>query len=204
MHCLYLFLSISLTLSLSARLRDKYRTSIGERRGLPTSTSQVPVGLLPTAMPRSNLTPEQVMRLQMTRTAYFINCADFNSLPFCTTTYCNGLKYDNSVIKQMYQEQVGLQPQPAYGWIKRLFIHELYPGGPNDIMIDVEWLDVLPMKGPTGLTLVRKNSDNAFNQACRFTFLKHCQPHNVALLSQEPEDPTCITFSVVDRSDRCM
>ena len=140
----------------------------------------------------------------MTRTAYFIECADFNSLPFCTAAYCSGLQYDNSVIKQLYREQVGQEPKPAYGWIKRLFIHELYPGGPNDIMIDVEWLDVLPIKGPTGLTLVRKNSDNAFNQACRFTFLKHCQPHNVALLSQEPEDLTCITFSVVDRSDRCM
>ena len=94
------------------------------------------------------------------------------------------------------------EERSAYAWIKRLLIHELYPGGPSAIIVDGEWLDVLPEKGPTGLTLVRENSENAFNQSCRFTFLKNCEPHNVALLHQEPDDPACITFSVVDRSDK--
>ncbi len=75
-------------------------------------------------------------------------------------------------------------------------------GGPSEVIVDEEWLDVLPDKGPTGLTLVQRNAENAFNRSCRFTFLKNCEPHNVALLLQDPEDPECRTFSVVDRSDR--
>ena len=184
-------------------LRDKYRSYIGERRGHQNSISQLPADLSDTTIRRLQLTEKQLSCLNMTPTAYSVDTADFNSLPFCTVSYCSDLQYDDSVIKQMYEDsEEKSERRAAYAWIKRLLIHELYPGGPSAVVIDGEWLDVLPVKGPTGLTLVRKNEDNAFNRTCRFTFLKNCEPQNGALLPQDPADPGCIVFSVVDRSDK--
>ena len=77
-----------------------------------------------------------------------------------------------------------------------------YSGGPSAIIVDGEWLELLPTLGLTGNTLVRKSPDSVFNQTCRFCFLKYCEAYNVALLSQDPADPDCITYAVVDKAGR--
>ena len=83
-----------------------------------------------------------------------------------------------------------------------MFIHELYPGGPSGVVVEGEWLDVLQERGPTGLTLVRKNLQSVFNDSCRFTFLKNCEPYNVAFWPQVPGDPSCTTYCVIDKAGK--
>ena len=73
------------------------------------------------------------------------------------------------------------------------------PGGVEHVFIECEWLDVLPNKSATGLLQVQSNRNHPWNTSAKFNLLKECAPYNVAFLPQQPDDPNCTTFAVLDR-----
>ena len=108
-------------------LRDLYRTSIGERRGY--GVSQLPAGQDILSLNGKQLTRKQRSMLKMSKTAYEVDRASLNNIPFCTAAHARGLQTDDSVIKDMYEElEEKMEQKPSFAWIKRLLIHELYPG----------------------------------------------------------------------------
>jgi hypothetical protein len=64
----------------------------------------------------------------MDTSAYSYERASINDAQFCTAAYCKDLQYDNSVIKLVYNDADAGDNQDAYAWIKKMFVHEQYPG----------------------------------------------------------------------------
>ena len=108
------------------KLRDKYRRSIGERLG--RGKSQIPEGLVLDRLNRTELASKERSCLLISEKASSADRADFNGLAFCTSHHCNGLQTDDSVVKLFYEEFEDQRRAPAFAWIQRILIHELYPG----------------------------------------------------------------------------
>ena len=75
-------------------------------------------------------------------------------------------------------------------------------GGPAAVVVEGEWLDVQPAKGPTGLTRVRRDPEHNFNRNAMYCFLDDCEAYNVALMSTKPDDDDCDVFEVVSKCGR--
>jgi hypothetical protein len=180
-------------------LRDRYRTSMREN-------IQLPVGLDPAHFTRGRpLSDLETNFLKMTPTVYSVPSATMNTdIPFTTTARANNLATDDSVVKIYFNEleEDGGGKTAAYARISRVLIHEMFPGGPSEVVVDGEWLDVLSTKSDMGHTLVRTNPNNNFNTNCRFVSLDACEPYNVALLPLTPGDASCNTFCVIDKSGK--
>jgi len=111
------------------KLRDKYRQSIGQRRGKKTSLAQLPTEWTPKTK-KVALSDQEKLYLQMTPTINCAKSATINKYKFRTSQSQLNLKTDNSAIKGWYIEQDSdVESTPIYGFIKRIFIHENYPNG---------------------------------------------------------------------------
>jgi hypothetical protein len=113
---------------------------------------------------------------------------------------------DNSAIKGWYRELESPPDTPwtaTYGWIKRMFLHAIYPGAEPLVVVECDWLDVLPDPSFGGLVRGLKVLDRPRGTGPpRFVFLKECTPYNIALLSESPFDKDCLTFNVIDRQGK--
>ena len=87
----------------------------------------------------------------------------------------------------------------AYGIIKKIFSHSLYSGGPKDILIECEWLDPIPSDESAYLPQVKRNPESLFNRNCRYTFLRQVAAYNILFLIEDPWDPDCQIYNVIDR-----
>ena len=110
--------------------------------------------------------------------------------------------HDDSVVKTWYWEESDGTQQKAYGIIQNMFTHALYPGGPCDVVIECEWLELLgeDERAADGhLPQVRHNPASNFNLRARYTFLRQCTNYNIVLLPHDPWDEQCSVYDVVDR-----
>jgi hypothetical protein len=76
----------------------------------------------------------------------------------------------------------------AYARIKRLFVHQAYPGGPSRCIVEGSWYDVVGTCLVSKTTLVRRNRANPFNTSSRFAFLDNCSERPVAVWPRDPFD----------------
>ena len=134
--------------------------------------------------------------------ATFVNKICINTkFEFRTTKSETENKTSNDVIKSWYNDSGDQQNRAAaYGWIKAIFEHKMYPGGPKMLLYDCEWAEVLKDVSSTGLTVVRRGGVNNFNMNCRFEKVANCMPYNLALLPMNLTDPGCDEFAVIDPS----
>ena len=65
----------------------------------------------------------------------------------------------------------------AYGRIKRLFLHKLYPdeGAREEVVAECDWYDAVGTNPISGNVQISPNSNF---DACRMVFIKNCQAHN--------------------------
>jgi hypothetical protein len=119
-----------------------------------------------------------------------------------------GLKTDDSAIKGWYVDPDSEDSFSAcFGWIQRMFRHELYPGGPSLMVIEAEWLNMRPRdpvrdahKLPTGFRVHDRHDDDPGPP--RFIFLKECTPYNIALLPTRPKVMASLEYAVIDRQGK--
>ena len=96
----------------------------------------------------------------------------------------------------------------GYATIKRLFVHEMYPGGPSRVVVEGRWLEPMGKCEVAGTTLVRHNKHYGFNLPgrARFTFLSTCYEIPVALWPHDPAGtlpaghPRRKWYDVIDRN----
>ena len=114
----------------------------------------------------------------------------------------------DSFIRMDFHVQRGNQSvlTANYGQIKRLFSHSLYPGGPSNIVLDVDWYDNKGTHAISKCPLVSKTNDDPASFT-RLAFLKECYPRPLALWPNDPfnqldeEDPASYYFQVIDRNE---
>ena len=105
--------------------------------------------------------------------------------------------HDDSIIKTWYLEDG--QQHVAYGQILKIFTHSMFPGGPKDVVVECEWFDPVPDNDEACLPQVRRNSNSAFNQSARFTFLRQCAAYNIMIAPHDPWEAKCDIYDVIDR-----
>ena len=107
---------------------------------------------------------------------------------------------DNSVVKAWRYSGDEDENKACYAWIVDMFIHQMHPGGPAVLILEGNWLDVLPNgSSVVGLPVVRENYQSYFNNEGPFFALVDCAPYNLVLLPNDLSDQDCRDYSVVDR-----
>jgi hypothetical protein len=96
---------------------------------------------------------------------------------------------DDAYIRMDYlpaEHRVGEHPtrKKAYTQIRRLLLHEPFPGGKERIIVDGQWFEPAGECPVAKTTLVRKNRNYHFNHSSRFTFIQNTRP-----LALWPHDP---------------
>ena len=187
------------------RLRDRYRRS-KRRSARQLSYSTVPMNE-PGWRPRGgvDLTDMEVKYLSMTPAVTFYTRITVNKVQFRPRGSQQKFRKDDSVIQTWYHDaDVGGVETTIYGIINKIFTHSLYPGGPQDVLLECEWLENVPeddQGGEVGVYLpqVRANPDSPLNQCARYVFLKQCAAYNIMLAPHNPWDDKCDVYDVIDR-----
>ena len=178
------------------RLRQRYRT---EKR---SARAQLPEDWKPAKGRALSLREKKFLLMKPTATSYR-QCSfngDGNRFAARRGRSRSVFAYDNSVVKTWYYEaEAGNRITPAYGWIEKILLHEMFPGGPKDYFLRLEWVDLLAEKSLTGLPRVKENPNSPANTNSPFTIFKNCVPFNFALLPT-PHDDDEATHLVIDRS----
>ena len=121
-------------------------------------------------------------------------------------------KSDDSHFRVEYREQIGRSSQTvlkqAYASIRQIFVHAMYPGGPEKVVVEGRWLENMGKCPIAGTNLVRHNVNASFNQPGRqkFTFLETCYHMPVALWPFDPlnklphDDRRKKFYDIIDRN----
>jgi hypothetical protein len=122
------------------------------------------------------------------------------------TTPTNHLKHDDSHICEAYKDDRGFQ-RHAYGQIRKMFVHEMYPGGPSKVVLRVHWFETARNPCPvSGNTLVFDKDNNHLNVDFKFAFLETCFQQPVAVWPHDPlgklplDDPFKNCFDIINRN----
>ena len=78
------------------------------------------------------------------------------------TTPTTHLKHDDSHVYETYKNAAGEQSH-AYGQIRKMFVHEMYPGGPSKVALEVYWFQNVAKCRVSGNRRVLKNYAHHFN-----------------------------------------
>ena len=98
------------------------------------------------------------------------------------------------------------EKKKLFGTIKRLFIHEGYPGSPQRLIVEGEWWENMSTCPVTSNPLVKRNPDLVFNHSSKFVFIANCYPRPVAIWPHDPlddldqGDERKTWFDVIDRN----
>ena len=98
------------------------------------------------------------------------------------------------------------EKRKLFATIKRLFIHQAYPGSPKRLVVEGEWWEIMHACPITKNYLVKKNPDHDFNHSSKFVFIANCYPRPVAIWPHDPLDDLDVSdekkqwFDVIDRN----
>jgi hypothetical protein len=88
-----------------------------------------------------------------------------------------------------------------------MFRHELLTGGKFHMVVEVEWLNMLPHRPAdnahklrAGVRVHDRSDDDPGPP--RFIFLKECTPYNIALLPSRPKVLASLEYLVIDRAGK--
>jgi hypothetical protein len=107
---------------------------------------------------------------------------------------------DDSAVKVWYDEPDGTRTA-AYGWIKSIFTHSLYAGGPATEFLQADWADTLEDPSKTGHVQIEWNSESNFNLCCSIVTIADIVPYNLAFLPVDIKDQDlqqCVQYVVLD------
>jgi len=96
--------------------------------------------------------------------------------------------------------------QKGFAQIKRMFVHEAYPGGPARVVVEGDWMKVAGVCSIAKTTLVRKFPNHPFNLSSRYVFLDDCYHRPVAVWPHDPleklrvDSPFRDCFDIIDRN----
>ena len=102
------------------------------------------------------------------------------------------------------------EKKKIYGTIKRLILHEGYPGLTPRLIVEGQWWENMGYCPVTNNPLVKRNDDHMFNHSSKFVFLTNCYPRPVAIWPHDPlddfdeNDERKIWFDVIDRNQEEM
>jgi hypothetical protein len=135
---------------------------------------------------------------------------EYGGQPLRTMASEEGNKMVDSFIRLDFEEQIGRSSNTrtvkSYGQIKRLFSHQMYPGGPEHVVVEAEWYADRGTNSVSKLPMVQKSIRPLFQQ-CSLTFLKECYPRAVAFWPNDPlnlldeDDEARSYFQVIDRNE---
>lgn len=123
------------------------------------------------------------------------------------------LKTDNSHVRVDHFEAHGRGRnrhnvrQSAYATITRIFVHHMYPGGPNKVFFEGQWYTgqgTNPVARVPWVTL--DEGDEAF-AGCRFSPVENCEPRPIAIWPHDvfnvlPNNhPHKHYYDIIDRND---
>jgi hypothetical protein len=184
------------------------------RNGYRTGTKN-PLAQLPTSdgedsarQHYAGFTDDDSKFLRMTPEIKLTNFATLNTAKFRPARTQTDLTTDDSAIKGWYVDAESEAPYSAcFGWIQRMFRHELYPGGPCHMVVEAEWLNMRPRdpvrdmyKLHDGVRVPDREGDDPGPP--RFIFLKECTPYNIALLPSRPRVMASLEYKVIDRQGK--
>ena len=126
-----------------------------------------------------------------------------NNVLFRTSASQERTRSSNSVAKSVFDGDGRGDQMQCYGWIKKMFYHQIYPGGSRRVVVKCEWLDNVDSNDADDdtsmLPQARRNSQSPLNSTDPFVFLDECEGHNIMLCSHDPTDPNCDLFDIIDR-----
>ena len=129
------------------------------------------------------LSPEELNFQKMTNTITEGSRVEYAGQPLRTMQSEEGNKNVDRFIRLDYEEQIGRSSNSrqvrSYGQIKRLFSHEMFPGGPTQVVVEAEWYADKGENAISKLPMVQKSEVLLFPQS-RLTFLKECYPRPLA------------------------
>ena len=114
-------------------------------------------------------------------------------------------KHDDSHVCEAYKDEHGVQRQ-AYGQIRRMFEHQLYPGGPSKVVLRVHWFENARECPVSGNELVLKNDNHYFNIHFKFTLMETCFQQPIVVWPYDPldklppDDPLKECFDIINRN----
>lgn len=135
---------------------------------------------------------------------------EYAGLPLRTGKSEETNKMVDSLIRLDFNVQIGrssnVRIESSYGQIKRLFSHQMYPGGPEHVVVEAEWYDNKGINEISKLPMVQKSGVLLFPES-RLTFLKECYPRALAFWPNDPlhlldeQDEARTYFQVIDRNE---
>ena len=94
--------------------------------------------------------------------------------------------------------------QKGFAQIKRMFVHEAYPGGPARVVVEGDWMKFVDLFRIAKTTLVRKTPDHPFNLSSRYVFLGDWYHRPVTICPHDPfgklQDAFRDCFDIIDRN----
>jgi hypothetical protein len=183
----------------------RYATVLnGYRNGVGNPRARLPDSAAAARHYYARFTNDDAKFLQMNSQVLYTDFATLNSARFRPARTQHALTTDDSAIKGWYVDGNSDAPfSPCFGWIQRMFRHSLYPGGPEQMVVEAEWLNMLPPNAsglPTGVRVLDRDDDDPGPP--RFIFLKECTPYNIALLPSHPEVQASLEYRVIDRQGK--
>jgi hypothetical protein len=98
------------------------------------------------------------------------------------------------------------EKKKVFATIRRLFVHEAYPGSHKRLVVEGEWWENKGTCPVTRNSLVVKNPNHVFNHSSKFVFIANCYPRPVAIWPHDPlddleqDDEKKTWFDVIDRN----
>ena len=168
--------------SFDAYVRRKKRNRNYSRRGqvLPRDVSE----WTPAQRGEPFTEQEEVWRKMATAVTDYIR-VQYAGHTFRTAASEVHIKTCNSILRIDYVEHDGAT-RAAYGSIKRLFEHHMFPGGPSRLVAECDWYFDEGIDEVSGLPIVSVKPDSNFNRKSRFTFFESVYARPVAVWPYDP------------------
>ena len=119
------------------------------------------------------------------------------------------IKHDDIHLRWDYSEANGRfrnAMRTKYATIENIFEHQMFPGGPMRVIVEVSWYTTVGKRPISGIPIVKVDVDAPFNTEQKFLFLDNCYQEPVAVWPHDPlnklaeDDVYKGYFNVIDRN----
>ena len=111
-----------------------------------------------------------------------IKACSLDTVQFATTRSEATVESDGASIMMPYRYEETRKRKTAYGRIKEMFVHSMWPGGPKLVVIQCAWHEEAGTNPVSKLPQIRLNQ--LWNH--RMHFIKDCWAQNCALFPSDP------------------